>query len=167
MGLFDKFKKKEEDKTIDDRYFDALYYMRKRDMKTKLQGFEIIKSLAMEGEIRAQVIAGEFCDYVLKQPEEAFKWFKMAMDAGDQSARYYYAGMLLRGEPVKKNRKLAIEMYQEMAAEGVCEASFILGQLAEEEHRYDKAYAWYEKAYHQGYDKAQKKIKQLKKDGHI
>ena len=166
MSIFTK-KEKTPEQIADEKYLDALILMRKRNMRDKKAGYDIICEIAETGDLRACVIAGQFCDYALHDPAKAYEWMRPAIEAGDLQARYYYAGMLLRGEPVKKNKKLAIQEFRALADEGVAEAMFVLGQLDEEAGKIDSALDWYYRAYEAGYAPVQKHLRLMKKNGVI
>lgn len=69
---------------------------------------------ASSGSQDAMVVLAQIYKTELKQPKNAFKWFKKAAEVGNYEAKYHLALMYEQGEGTKKNKKQAIYWYQQV-----------------------------------------------------
>ncbi|XP_007521468.2 protein sel-1 homolog 3 isoform X2 [Erinaceus europaeus] len=76
---------------------------------------------------------------VAKNPEAAIEWYaKGALETGDPALIYDYAIVLFKGQGVKKNRRLALQLMKKAASKGLHQAVNGLGWYY---HKFKKNYA--------------------------
>jgi TPR repeat protein len=63
---------------------------------------------------------------------QAAHWFRRAADKGLDCAKYNYANLLLHGNGVRKDERLALDWYRQSAGRGYAKALGVLGRFYEE-----------------------------------
>jgi len=82
-----------------------------------------------------------------QRPEEGIEWLRKAAYRRDARAMNTLAGAYRNGEGVPRSRRWARYWYQIAAkGRGCVEPMRSLGRLFQEEHQFDRALVWYEKA---------------------
>ncbi|KAI1888741.1 hypothetical protein AGOR_G00171850 [Albula goreensis] len=89
--------------------------------------FQYLQFQAERGDISSQKTLARMLFWgqqgVSKDPGAAVKWFaKTAMEMGDAHSMYDYSILLFKGQGVKKNTTLALQLMQKAASEGLLEA---------------------------------------------
>ena len=96
---------------------------------------------------------------IVRNDEEAFKWFKEAWDKGEgfSQAAVEMAEMYRLGEGVEKNEQKALTLYAQAAELKNPQAQYFLGKRSYEDNppNYKDAFAWFSNAAEQGYAPAQ------------
>ena len=115
-----------------------------------------------EGPIEALLVMASICEQILKKPEQAAQFFKIAADKGSAYGARCYADLLMAGN-VQGNISAAFPYYMQASKGGIGEASFVLGEYYRNNGMKDKALAAYRLSVEQGYDVAQTRIDQMVK----
>ena len=91
---------------------------------------------------------------VVKNKEEAFKWFMKAAEQGDAEAQYTVGAMYNTGEGVVKNKEEGFKWLMKAAEEGDKNAQFNVGKMFDTgegaAQNKEEAFKWYNKAAEQG-----------------
>jgi TPR repeat protein len=91
---------------------------------------------------------------VVRNLEEAVRWYRRSAEQGDRYAQYNFAIMLLKGQGAPQDAEQAFRWCCEAAEQGLAEAQLQLGDLYREGHGVGAdpaiARAWYQKAAEQG-----------------
>ena len=105
---------------------------------------------------------------MVKDEEEAVKWYRKAADQGSTTARFSLGLMYEDGRGVVKDEAEAVKLYRIAAAEGYADAQHNLGVMYWLGNGVVKdevaAYKWYLLAGAQGHELAKKKIPLIEKD---
>jgi uncharacterized protein len=127
---------------------------------------EFLRSDAKQGVAEAQLHMGmrhEKGKAVLRDYNEAFKWYQLAAKQGNPSAKlriYTLAG---------KGVAPALKILQDDAKQGVAEAQILLGQVHEKGQGvlidYNEAFKWYQLALKQGYMRGKSFVYRIAKRG--
>ena len=129
-------------------------------------GYIILGPLAARGDVDAQFMVGEYCEFVLKRPEQAAIWYQLAAGQGYAKAQRNYAYMLMKGRGVTCDRKQAFLWYTMAADQGLAEAQFTLGEFFKsgEDVPLDlnKAIYWYDLAKKNGFEQAEIRLMQIR-----
>ena len=129
-------------------------------------GYIILGPLAAGGDVEAQFIMGEYCEFVMKRLEQAAIWYQRAADQGYAKAQRNYAYMLMTGRGVTCDRKQAFLWYTMAADQGLAEAQFALGEFfksgADIPQDLDKAIYWYDLAKKNGFEQAEIRLMQIR-----
>lgn len=135
------------------------------DPKHTCDGYSILGALASGGEMEAQLLMGEFCESVLKRPEQAAIWYQQAADQGSAEAQIKYANMLMTGNGVACNRRKAFLRYAIAADQGIGVAQFEVGEFYKNgvdiPGDLDKAVYWYKLAKQNGIERAEIRLMQI------
>lgn len=99
--------------------------------------------------------------------EEAFKWYRMAADAGLTAAKVSLGTMYYEGRGVQKNMEKAYEMYSSASEDGDPDASFLKARMeisgAGTDCDPDKGVRSMSKAAEQGSEEAKQVLEQLRR----
>ena len=110
---------------------------------------------------------GENPDY-----KNAYKWFKKASDAGDETSTTFIAYMSMDGIGTKQDREEARQLLEKMIEDGTADAYtyYTLGIIYEENLQVDKdlgkALLYFEKASDMGWDTASEKLGDMYLNGY-
>lgn len=135
------------------------------DPKHSRTGYNILGALATGGEMKAQLLMGEFCETVLERPEQAAIFYQQAADQGSSEAQVKYANMLMTGKGVARNHREAFLRYALAADQGIGVAQFEVGEFYRNGEDIpgdlDKAVYWYKLAKQNGIDRAEIRLMQI------
>lgn len=92
-------------------------------------------------------------------PEEAFKWFRMAADKGYAPAQYNLGSLYYYGTGVPKDYQEALKWYRKAADQGFVQAQYFLGWMYSNgrgvDENFKESIRWFQKAAEQGDPEAQ------------
>ncbi len=134
----------------DSNYNLGVMYFKGEGVKAdRLQGLELFKKAAEQGQMNAQFILGTLYDKgedVLQDRAVAARWYRKAAEQGHVQAQFNLGLMYTNGEGVEKNRKQAVPLLKKAARQGHKGAGKLLGVMGEEVPREAKPNAAKDKA---------------------
>ena len=126
------------------------------------RAYDIMGNLASQFDyIPAIMWMGDFTENAMHDLKQAAFWYKKAADLGDGNGSRCYADMLITGNGVEKDFRLAMHYYADAADKGVPEAAFVLGEYLRNNGDRVNALKAYKQALAGGYQPAQIRIEQL------
>lgn len=135
--------------------------------------FPLIKSLAEQNDVRAQIILGIMYSRgngVSIDDGQAFYWYKNAAYAGDSDAQYLLGESYYAGKGVEKNLEQARLWWQKAAISGNAGGEFALGCLYFKgegvKKDVDSAIIWWKKSAQHGDKQAKKVLGIIYRDGY-
>lgn len=134
--------------------------------------FEEMLKKAETGDAKSQnEIGWMYCEGqgVLRNNEEAVKWFRRSAEQGYAEAQYGLGNMYLRGRGVPEDYKEACEWFKKSAKQGLAEAQSKFGWMCYEgqgiKQDYKLAFEWSRKSAEQGYALAQNMLGVMYENG--
>ncbi|WP_417714515.1 SEL1-like repeat protein [Pseudophaeobacter arcticus] len=140
-------------------------------LRNRAAGLNWLLRAAEGGFLRAQVALGK--KYLTGEgapvnPHEALRWLSLGVAADDLDAKVALGLALMGGQGIAANLAQARQLLSEAAAEGVSQASFALGQIAEQQEAgFGEAVKMYRQAVDQGSDAAARRLGGLAIDGRL
>ena len=190
MGLFNRKKKEEQtqrvnsDETEFDRdirellsrddiqsrseiceveYKKAMSLLKNPSQENVHRAYDLMGNLASQFDyVPAIMWMGDFAENVMQNLQQAAFWYKKAADLGDGNGSRCYADMLMTGNGVQRDARLAMHYYADAADKGVPEAAFVLGEYLRNVGDRANALKAYQQAVDGGYAPAQVRIDQMK-----
>ena len=140
-------------------------------MACAVSDFETIRKAAEQGQADAQTNLGVMYyngEGVVKNAQEAVKWWLKAAEQGNAEAQYYLGLMYDNGVGLVKNFQEAVKWYRKAAEQGQADSQFSLGLMYVTGEgvvkNFTTAYAWFLLAKFNGYEKADEGIKLLESE---
>ena len=190
MGLFNRKKKEEQTKRVNstetefDRdirdllarddiqsrpeiceveYKKAMNLLSNPSQENVHRAYDLMGNLASQFDyVPAIMWMGDFAENVMHNLQQAAFWYKKAADLGDGNGSRCYADMLMTGNGVQRDLRLAMHYYADAADKGVPEAAFVLGEYLRNTGDRANALKAYQQALDGGYAPAQVRIDQMK-----
>ncbi len=190
MGLFNRKKKEEQTKRVnstetefdrdirdllarddiqsrseicDVEYKKALSLLNNPSQENVHRAYDLMGNLASQFDyVPAIMWMGDFAENVMQNLQQAVFWYKKAADLGDGNGSRCYADMLMTGNGVQRDIRLAMHYYADAADKGVPEAAFVLGEYLRNTGDRENALKAYQQALDGGYSPAQTRIDQMK-----
>lgn len=127
------------------------------------RAYDLMGNLASQFDyVPAIMWMGDFAENVMQNIQQAAFWYKKAADLGDGNGSRCYADMLMTGNGVQRDARLAMHYYADAADKGVPEAAFVLGEYLRNVGDRANALKAYQQAVDGGYAPAQVRIDQMK-----
>lgn len=190
MGLFNRKKKEEQVKPVNspetefDRdirellsrddiqsrseiceveYQKAIRLLNNPSQENVHRAYDLMGNLASQFDyVPAIMWTGDFAESVMHNLQQAAFWYKKTADLGDGNGSRCYADMLMTGNGVQRDVRLAMHYYADAADKGVPEAAFVLGEFFRNTGDRANALKAYQQAVDGGYAPAQVRIDQMK-----
>lgn len=144
-------------------YAKAQCLLEKPTQETVRRAYDLMGNLAAQFEyVPAIMWMGDFAESAMQNLEQAAFWYKKAADLGDGAGARCYADMLMFGNGVARNPRLAMNYYSFAADHGIPEAAFVMGEFLRNAGDTKTAIKAYQQAYDGGYAPALGRIKQIK-----
>lgn len=116
---------------IPDLYDEAMAMI--RNPEKSLSGLGLLRQLAEEGDTRAMCDYGKLFDTpgapVTQNREEAFKWYQMAAEYGDDRGQFYVGESYYNGVLVRQDYLQACKWFTLSAEKGYAIAQYYLGHM--------------------------------------
>lgn len=146
-----------------EEYKKALSLLNNPTQETVHRAYDLMGNLASQFDyVPAIMWMGDFAENVMHNMQQAAFWYKKAADLGDGNGARCYADMLMTGNGVQKDMRLAMHYYADAADKGVPEAAFVLGEYLRNAGDRANALKAYQQAVDGGYAPAQARINQMK-----
>ncbi len=141
----------------------ATSLLEKPTQETVQRAYDLMGNLASRFDyVPAIMWMGDFAENVMKNLQQAVFWYKKAADLGDGNGSRCYADMLMSGNGVQRDMRLAMHYYADAADKGVPEAAFVLGEYLRSTGDRTNALKAYQQAYAGGYTPAKTRIDQMR-----
>ncbi|MDR1732400.1 MAG: hypothetical protein LBR61_09955 [Synergistaceae bacterium] len=141
--------------------------------KDPAQAAEWFRKAAEGGNASAQDTLGAMLregEGIPKDEAQAFEWFRKSAEQGNSGGQLDLAVMYYNGQGVAQDKARAAEWFRKSAEQGNRLAQYNMGILCEDGNEgvpkdETQALDWYEKSAEQGFEKALKKVEELKNRG--
>ncbi len=126
------------------------------------RAYDIMGHLASEFDyIPAIMWMGDYAESAMQNLQQAVFWYKKAAEMGDGNGARCYADMLMTGNGVERDPRMALHYYTEASNKGIPEAAFVLGEFLRNSGDRDNAIKAYKQALNGGYEPAEMRLKQM------